>query len=122
MTSGKPSRPTAVESLHLVPVTFAEARGFTAMWHRHHAPRVTTDGTPNACSMLYAASWRAASALGYCRLVTYTQRGESGESLRAAGWRLIAQRPPHSGWDRPSRPRQAKGTEHIPRTLWEAAS
>jgi hypothetical protein len=82
--------------------------------------RTATDGTRNACSLLYAAAWRASKALGYRRLVTYTQRGETGASLRAAGWRVIAQRPPHAGWDRPSRPRQLRGTEGIPRTLWEA--
>lgn len=83
--------------------------------------RVATDGTRNACSMLYAAAWRATSALGYTRLITYTQAGESGSSLRAAGWRVVAQRPATPGWDRPSRPREQLGTEHIPRTLWEAA-
>jgi hypothetical protein len=83
--------------------------------------RVATDGTPNTGSMLYAAAWRAAKALGYCRVITYTQRGESGATVRAAGWRVVAERPPHAGWDRPSRPRRAAGTEHIARTLWEAA-
>ncbi|MFC1420784.1 XF1762 family protein [Streptacidiphilus cavernicola] len=83
--------------------------------------RVAVDGSKNACSMLYAAAWRAASALGYTRLITYTQVGESGSSLRAAGWRVIAQRSAHPGWDRPSRPRTALGTEHMPRTLWEAS-
>jgi hypothetical protein len=83
--------------------------------------RVTTDGCRDACSMLYGTCWRAAKALGYTRLVTYTQAGESGASLRAAGWRIIAERPPHSGWDRPARPRELRGTEGIPRTLWEAS-
>lgn len=82
--------------------------------------RVATDGTRNACSLLYGACRRAASALGYTRLITYTQAGETGASLRAAGWRVIAQRPAHPGWDRPNRPRQPTGTELIPRTLWEA--
>lgn len=82
--------------------------------------RVATDGTKNANSMLYAACWRAASALGYQRLITYTQAGESGASLRAARWRVIASRPARPGWNRPSRPRTSHGTEHIPRTLWEA--
>lgn len=82
--------------------------------------RVTADGWPNAPSLLYGACWRAAKALGYTRLVTYTQQGESGASLRAAGWRVMAERPAHPGWDRPSRPRALKGTEHMPRTLWEA--
>lgn len=48
--------------------------------------RCCTDGTKNACSILYAAAWRAAKALGYRRLVTYTRKSESGASLRAAGF------------------------------------
>lgn len=84
--------------------------------------RTATDGTRNANSMLYGAAWRAASALGYRRLITYTQAGETGASLRAAGWRVIAERPARSGWNAPSRPRDGHGVDHIPRTLWEAAS
>ena len=84
--------------------------------------RTATDGTANANSMLYGAAWRAARALGYTRLITYTQAGESGASLRGAGWRVIAQRPANPGWDRPSRPRHLTGAENIPRTLWEATA
>jgi hypothetical protein len=83
--------------------------------------RTVTDGTRNANSMLYGAAWRAARALGYTRLITYTQADETGASLRAAGWRVIAERPPRPGWNTPSRPRDLKGTERMPRTLWEAA-
>lgn len=83
--------------------------------------RVATDGTHNANSMLYGAARRAAFALGYTRLITYTHGGESGASLRAAGWQVVAQRPPRRGWDCPSRPRTPNGTEYMPRTLWEAA-
>lgn len=83
--------------------------------------RTATDATRNANSLLYGAAWRAAKALGYTRLITYTQAGETGGSLRAAGWRVIAERRAHPGWDRPSRPRLATGTEHMPRTLWEAS-
>ena len=82
--------------------------------------RSATDGTANANSMLYAAAWRAAKALGYRRLITYTQAGESGSSLRAAGWRIIAERPARGGWNMPSRPRDDKHPIGIPRTLWEA--
>lgn len=84
--------------------------------------RTATDGTPNANSMLYAAAWRAARALGYARLVTYTQptAGETGASLRAAGWRVIAERPARAGWNVPSRPRDGHGVDGMPRTLWEA--
>jgi hypothetical protein len=82
--------------------------------------RLATDGTPNANSMLYATCWRAAKALGYTRLVTYTQEGESGASLRAAGWRVIAERPARPGWHTLSRPRSNADYLSIPRTLWEA--
>jgi len=84
--------------------------------------RCATDGAPNAGSMLYAAAWRVASALGYRRLVTYTQADESGASLRAAGYRCLARRPARRGWDTPSRPREDRGTDGIPRTLWEVGT
>ena len=48
--------------------------------------RLCTDGTKNACSILYSAAWRAAKALGYRRIVTYILDTEGGGSLRAAGW------------------------------------
>lgn len=48
--------------------------------------RLCTNGTKNACSMLYAASARAAKAMGYRKIITYTLDTESGTSLRAAGW------------------------------------
>lgn len=83
--------------------------------------RSATDGTGNANSMLYAAAWRAAKSLGYDRLITYTQAGESGASLRAAGWRVLAERRARAGWNTPSRPRLDRGTGHIARTLWEAS-
>lgn len=49
--------------------------------------RLCTDGSPNACSILYAAAARAAKAMGYSRIITYTLDTESGASLRAVGWR-----------------------------------
>jgi len=78
------------------------------------------DDVPNGNSMLYGACWRAARALGYRRLITYTQDGESGASLRGAGWRVVGQRRPRPGWDTPARPRRLSGTENVQRTLWEA--
>lgn len=48
--------------------------------------RLCTDGTKNACSMLYGAAARAARAMGYRKIITYTLDSESGSSLRAAGW------------------------------------
>lgn len=54
--------------------------------------RTATDGCENACSALYAAAWRSAKALGWRRLITYTLASESGASLRAAGWHVVAER------------------------------
>ena len=48
--------------------------------------RLATDGTANACSMLYAAAAKAAKAMGFRRIQTYTLPSEGGASLRAAGW------------------------------------
>ncbi len=83
--------------------------------------RTATDGASNANSMLYGACWRAAKALGYDRLITYTQEGESGASLRAAGWLVVGERPARPGWSTPSRPRTDRGNAHVARTLWEAS-
>lgn len=66
--------------------------------------RLCTLGDKNACSMLYAASWRAARALGYRRLITYTLQREGGASLRASGWRLVGAAGGGS-WNRKNRPR-----------------
>lgn len=48
--------------------------------------RLCTTGERNACSILYAASARAAKAMGYRKIITYTLDSENGSSLRAAGW------------------------------------
>lgn len=66
--------------------------------------RLATDGTKNACSMLYAAAWRAARAMGYRRLVTYILDSESGVSLNAAGFKCVGKAGGGS-WSVPSRPR-----------------
>lgn len=79
------------------------------------------EGYKNACSKLYAAAWRAARAMGYKRLITYTLITEPGTSLKAAGYKIVGQtkaRP--KGWDTPSRPRVMP--EKYPtgqKTLWE---
>jgi hypothetical protein len=83
--------------------------------------RCCTDGARNACSMLYGAAWRAAKALGYQRLVTYTLPAEGGASLRAAGWKLIGERG-GGNWNVPSRPRvDTAAVLQGQKLLWEAA-
>jgi len=63
------------------------------------------EGHPNACSMLYAACRRAALALGWRKLITYTLPEEGGASLRGAGWRVVAERTGGGSWSRLARPR-----------------
>lgn len=62
------------------------------------------DSARNACSMLYAAAWRACRAIGYRKLVTYTLPEEGGASLHAAGWKLVGEAGGGS-WSRKDRPR-----------------
>jgi hypothetical protein len=80
--------------------------------------RLCTDGTPNACSMLYAACRRICQAMGYDSCNTFTGPGESGTSLTAAGWVEI---PTHSSrsWNVKTRPRADKHNVG-PRRKWEA--
>lgn len=66
--------------------------------------RTCTLGNRNANSMLYGALGRAAKALGYQRIITYTLPSESGISLRAAGFSCEETVNPGSSWSRPSRP------------------
>jgi hypothetical protein len=81
--------------------------------------RVASDGTKNSTSLLYGALARAAFALGYWRIITYTQADESGSSLKAAGWKVIAQRKSRKGWSTPSRPRNDARYLTSERMLWE---
>ena len=82
--------------------------------------RLCTDGTPNACSMLYAAAWRAWRAMGGTRLGTYILESEDGTSLKAAGWRWVRTTDGGS-WDRPSRARTDKAPT-VPKDYWEVAA
>lgn len=84
--------------------------------------RSCTDGTANANSMLYGAVRRAAAAMGYERLVTYTQADESGASLRGAGFRRVKELPPRKSWADSSVRRRAaqdpEGPGNIARVFW----
>ena len=48
--------------------------------------RLCTDGTANACSMLYGASCRVAKAMGYKKVITYILESENGASLKASNF------------------------------------
>lgn len=89
--------------------------GFTA-----EVTRCSTDGCPNACSALYAVAWRAARAMGYLRIGTYTLATEPGTSLIAAGWNCLYTVPGRS-WDTPTRRRLDKHPT-IDKLRWEACA
>ena len=60
--------------------------------------RSASDGTPHAASMCIAAATRAALALGYRRVISYTLAGEAGTSYRAAGWHITGSTHNADGW------------------------
>ena len=71
--------------------------------------RVCTDGTYNACSILYGRCARIAKEFGYRRIITYTLVSEIGTSLKASGWKNCGEAGGTS-WDCKSRPREVYQT------------
>ena len=143
-------------SLHIVPISQAEANLYVERYHRHlgkvagsvfqiacadadricgvalcgrpvarhldngwtlEVNRCCTDGTRNANSMLYAACWRVAKNLGYTKLITYTWKTESGESLRGAGWKIVGETP-GTPWSNKTRKRNDLHP-HVEKYRWE---
>jgi L-amino acid N-acyltransferase YncA len=77
-------------------------------------------GHMGACSKLYAASWRAARALGWRKLITYTLPEEGGASLRGAGWKCLGEAGGGS-WSSKSRPRVDKHPLQV-KMKWEVCA
>ncbi len=61
--------------------------------------RLCTDGTHNACSFLYAAAAKRARQEGYAKIITFILQSEPGTSLRAAGWKLEAEKAGRPRWN-----------------------
>jgi hypothetical protein len=80
--------------------------------------RVCTDGTPNACSFLYARVARIARLVGYRRILTYTLASECGASLRAVGARVTGEVQPQE-WSVPSRTRRSQPAYKENKLRWE---
>lgn len=82
--------------------------------------RLATDGTPNACSMLYGAAWRASKAMGYTKIVTYILETEPGTSLIAAGWVKEADLKAQTQWGkyRPAKNRVESVAQAINKQRW----
>ena len=93
------------------------ARGSQDGWTVEVTRVAVIENIPNANSKLYAACWRAARAMGWRKLITYTMKSEPGTSLKAAGWVDVGSVRGRS-WSTPSRPR----IDHYPmedKTRWE---
>lgn len=48
--------------------------------------RLCTDGSKNACSMLYGACCRISKCMGYQKAITYILESENGASLKASNF------------------------------------
>lgn len=79
--------------------------------------RLCTDGTPNACSILYAAAMRAAKAIGFERIQTYILETEPGTSLKAVGWTPTGKTAGGEGWH--SREGRRFDQPTCPKVRWE---
>lgn len=80
--------------------------------------RLVTDGTHNACSILYSAAARACKAMGYERIQTYILEDEIGTSLKAAGWEFESHT---SGGDWNHSVRKGRRTDQpmVPKQRWK---
>jgi len=72
----------------------------------------------NAASKCIAGIARAAVALGYTRIVSFTLLGEAGTSYRAAGWWVTGVVPPRGSWAATGRYR-APATQPGSKVRWE---
>jgi hypothetical protein len=86
--------------------------------------RTCTDGYPNANSMLYGAAARACKAMGYRRVITYTQGDETGGSIKGAGFLKVKTLPSRKSWSESSSGkykdmRDPIGNGGVERVLWE---
>lgn len=121
----------ASQKLRVVPISFREACDFIKKLHRHHAPPrgmkfaigiadesngelvgVATVGRPVAraydprvvCEVNRSCTdgTPTATAMGYQKIITYTEEGESGASMRASGFRIDKELEPRGSWSESS--------------------
>lgn len=96
------------------PVSRELNTGFTIEVNR----TVVINGIKNGNSMLYGRAAQIARLMGYSRIITYTQEGETGASLRGAGWELGYKLPARKGWNSSSKPRDGNDNDNIIRYFW----
>lgn len=86
-------------------------------WLTAEVTRLVTDGTKNACSIMYAACARACKAMGFTKIQTYILETELGTSLRASGWHY-ADTTSGGHWNHTKGPRRSDQPE-CPKQRWE---
>ena len=75
----------------------------TAQYSIAEVTRLVTDGTKNACSILYASCARIAREMGFESIQTFILVDEPGTSLIAAGWEYVGVTEPSNWNSRPGR-------------------
>lgn len=80
--------------------------------------RLTTDGTKNACSMLYGACARIAQSMGFDEIQTFILESESGHSLRVSGWEMDLSPTRGGDWNSPSRGGRRIDQPQGPKVRW----
>lgn len=85
--------------------------------------RTCTTGDRNVNSFLYGIAHRISREMGYRRQITYTEEGESGASLRAAGFKMVAELEARPNWANSSKRlkhlRDETVREGVVRYRWE---
>jgi hypothetical protein len=79
--------------------------------------RLVTDGTKNACSMLYAAVARICKEMGFDRVQTFILDSETGVSLKASGWKFD-KLSEGGNWNVPSRGGRRTDQPQQPKQRW----
>lgn len=69
--------------------------------HVAEVVRLATNGTKNACSLLYGAAARVAKSMGFEKIQTYILAEEPGTSLIASGWQFESYSQRTGKWIRP---------------------
>lgn len=79
--------------------------------------RLCTNGTPHACSALYAAAARVGKEMGYEKIQTFILDSEPGTSLKAAGW-VFESASAGGDWNVPSRGGRRTDQPQCPKQRW----
>lgn len=79
--------------------------------------RLVTDGTKNACSVLYSAAARVCREMGFRFIQTYILASEPGTSLRASGW-VMSHRTDGGDWNHSWRKGRRTDQPMEPKTCW----